>query len=656
MTVPQRDVVVHGHFYQPPREEPWLELVRRERSASPAHDWNERINRECYAPLAAARVLTPQGLLRRTVNAYAWCSFDVGPTLFRWFDWHAPDVGAAIVDGDRASVARLRVGNAIAQPYHHIILPLASRRDKVTEVRWGIRDFRRRFGRDPEGMWLPETAVDSETLEVLAQEGIRFTVLSPHQVTSPPPHGRPGRWRSGAHELAIFCYDGALAHDIAFSDVLRDTTGWHARIAAMPMADDGPTITSVATDGETFGHHHRSGDLALAALIDQIEQDPTTQMTNFGALLAAHPPEQDVVLVERTAWSCPHSLGRWQGDCGCRMDGNTSQAWRTPLRVGLERLAEMVHTVVEGVWPEGHGDPWTTRDLAGPELDGAGELPSAARRLLEAERHALAMFTSCGWFFDDIARIEPPIVMRHAARAIEWLPPTAQPAAETTLLEMLGRAQSNDPTKGDGITIWQRDVKGDAHGPARLAAGIAALRDVTPDALDDLVLPVHTFRLEGDDIVIRQVRTGEELRWRAESVIPGVIPVRVHVRRVDAPELPADVVPLACLPRPVRALLAQAAHPMVFDATLGPAARDALADGLFPLPDALAAALAGAWTLVARDGLDDAGIVVHAALDLFDLAEVPLPESARIAAYEALAPLGSTPTRETLAARLLIAL
>lgn len=280
----------------------------------------------------------------------------------------------------------------------------------------------------------------------------------------------------------------------------------------------------------------------------------------------------------------------------------------------------------------------------------------SARRLLEAERHALAMFTSCGWFFDDIARIEPPIVLRHAARAIEWLPASAQHAAEAMLLETLGRAHSNDPTKGDGITIWQRDVQVDALGPARLAAGIAALRDVTPDALDDLVLPVHTFRLEGDDIVIRQVRTGEELRWRAESVIPGVIPVRVHVRRVDAPELPADVVPLACLPRPIRALLAQAAHPMVFDATLGPAARDALADGLFPLPEALAAALAGAWALVARDGLDDAGIVVHAALDLFDLAEVPLPEPARIAAFEALAALPASPTRETLAARLLIAL
>ena len=656
MTVRQRDVVVHGHFYQPPREEPWLELVRRERSASPDHDWNERITRECYAPLAAARVLTPQGLLRRTVNAYAWCSFDVGPTLFRWFDWHAPDVGAAIVDGDRASLARLGVGNAIAQPYHHVILPLASRRDKVTEVRWGIRDFRRRFGRDPEGMWLPETAVDSETLEVLAQEGIRFTVLSPHQVTSPPPHGRPGRWRSGAHELAIFCYDGALAHDIAFSDVLRDTTGWHARIAAMPMAEDGPTITSVATDGETFGHHHRGGDLALAALIDQVDQDATAQMTNFGALLAAHPPVQDVVLVERTAWSCPHSLGRWQGDCGCRMDGTTSQAWRTPLRQGLQHLAEMVHTVVEGVWPEGHGDPWTTRDLAGPELDGAGELPSAARRLLEAERHALAMFTSCGWFFDDIARIEPPIVMRHAARAIEWLPPKAQPAAEATLLAMLGQAQSNDPTKGDGITIWQRDVKVDAHGPARLAAGIAALRDVTPDALDDLVLPVHTFRLEGDDIVLRQVRTDEDVRWRAESVIHGVVPLRVHVRRVDAPEVAAEVVPIACVPRPVRVLLAQAAHPMVFDATLGPAARDALADGLLSLPAALTSAFAGAWALVARDGLDDAGVVVHAVLDLHDLAEVALPESSRIAAFEALTVLPSSQARDTLAARLLIAL
>jgi hypothetical protein len=652
VSVAARQVVVHGHFYQPPREEPWLELVPREPTAAPDHDWNARITRECYAPLARARVRDAQGRLRRLCNAYAWCSFDVGPTLFRWFDDHAPEVRDAIVAGDAESRSRLGVGNAIAQPYHHIILPLASRRDKVTEVRWGIRDFQRRFGRDPEGMWLPETAVDHETLEVLAQEGIRFTVLAPHQVTHPSVHGRAGRWTSGSRELALFCYDGPLAHEIAFGDVMRDAGHWHSRIMASPLAEDGVTISSVATDGETFGHHHRHGDLALASLLDRLQHDAGAAVTNFGALLAAYPATDDVTLVERTAWSCPHGLGRWQGDCGCRMDGSTSQAWRTPLRSGLVNLANAVHATFEAEWPAGLGDPWAMRDAAGPELDGAGVLPSAAKRLLEAEQHALAMWTSCGWFFDDLARIEPRIVLRHAARAIEWLPEAQQGPLEAALLEILGTASSNDPTKGDGITIWQRDVVSAAQGTAQLAAGIAALRDVVPDALDELVLPAHTFRLDGDDIVTTHRRTGQERRWRAETVVAGVVPFRIHVRRVDRAGDAAAHFPISALPGPVRTLLRTAARPMVFDATLSDAEREHLRDGLMDSDAARLAAYDGAWQLVARDGLEDAGVVVHAAVDLFDLDLATLPDAALVTAFEKLAALPASPVRDGLATRL----
>ncbi len=651
-----RQVVVHGHFYQPPREEPWLDLVPREPTAAPDHDWNARITRECYAPLARARVRDVQGRLRRLFNAYAWCSFDVGPTLFRWFDDHAPEVRDAIVAGDGESRARLGVGNAIAQPYHHIILPLASRRDKVTEVRWGIRDFQRRFGRAPEGMWLPETAVDHETLEVLAQEGIRFTVLAPHQVTHPPMHGRPGRWTSGSHELALFCYDGPLAHDIAFGDAMRDAGRWHSRIMASALADDGVTISSVATDGETFGHHHRHGDLALASLLDRLQSDAGAAMTNFGALLAAYPATEDVTLVERTAWSCPHGLGRWQGDCGCRMDGTTTQAWRAPLRHALESLASAVHATVEAEWPRALGDPWAVRDAAGPALDGVGVLPPAAKRLLEAEQHTLAMWTSCGWFFDDLARIEPRIVLRHAARAIEWLPDAVHGPLEAALLQTLGTASSNDATKGDGITIWQRDVVSAAQGTAQLAAGIAALRDVVPDALDDLTLPAHTFRLEGDDIITTHRRTEQQRRWRAETVVAGVVPLRIHVRRVDRVSEPAAHFPISALPGPVRTLLRAAARPMVFDATLSDVAREQLRDGLMDGDAARAAALDGAWELVARDGLEDAAVVVHAALDLFDLDLATLPDSAMVSAFERLVPLAPSPARDALATRLQLAL
>ncbi|MES1259050.1 MAG: glycoside hydrolase, partial [Gemmatimonadota bacterium] len=293
------DIIIHGHFYQPPREEPWLELVQRELSAAPDHDWNERITRECYAPLARGRILDEQGRLVRVINAYEWLSFNIGPTLFRWFDHHAPEVGAAIVAGDRASVARTGFGNALAMPFHHAIMPLLSRRDKVTEVRWGIRDFQARFGRAPEGMWLPETAVDEETLEVLSDERIRFTVLAPQQVEGWPPFGRPGRWRTGAgREIALFVYDGPAAHNVAFGDALDDASRWEANLTNVPVATDGgPTVVSIATDGETFGHHHRFGDLALAAMIDRVSRRADAALTNFATVLKASPPQYDLKIV-----------------------------------------------------------------------------------------------------------------------------------------------------------------------------------------------------------------------------------------------------------------------------------------------------------------------------------------------------------------------
>lgn len=647
-----RQLVVHGHFYQPPREEPWLELVRREPAAAPDHDWNVRINRECYATLARVPVLDAEDRLVRVLNAYEWVSFDVGPTLFRWFDAHDPATGAAFVAGDRASRARLGVGNAIAQPYHHVILPLASRRDKVTEVRWGIRDFERRFGRFPEGMWLPETAVDHETLEVLAQEGIRFTVLAPHQVTGAPAWGRPGLWQRDGRELAIFVYDGGLAHDVAFSDALRDARRWHERLTAGPLAEDGgPTITSLATDGETFGHHHRHGDYALAALIDRVTRSDTARLTSYGALLAARPPTDPITLVERTAWSCTHDLGRWTRDCGCRMDGSTSQAWRTPLREALDDLALTVHAAVEAHWPLAAGDCWAARDAAGPDLEEAAALPTAARRLLEAERHALAMFTSCGWFFDDIARIEPPIVLRHAARAIEWLPPGMQEAVRTTLLARLATARSNDATKGSGADLWHREVVVEAAGTARLAAGIAALRDLSPDALGELALPAHDWALEGDDVVTTHRRTGAAERWRVETVTWGVLPARMHVRSRDDAARPGLVVTLDTLPRPVRALLAGIAWPMVLAAALPEEDQERVGAGLVAPEAAVSQALAGAWALVARDGLDAAGVVVHAVLDLLELEHRAADDAARVAAFEALAPLPPSPQREGLATR-----
>lgn len=645
-----RDLIIHCHFYQPPREEPWLELVPREPSAAPDHDWNERITRQCYAPLARARVLDAQGRLVRIVNTYEWCSFDIGPTLFRWFDKHAPDVGAAIVAGDRASIARVGSGNAMAMPYHHSIMPLLSRRDKVTEVRWGVRDFRARFGRDPEGMWLPETAVDEETLEVLADERIRFTVLAPQQVEGWPPFGRPGRWRgNGGREVALFVYDGPASTNVAFGEALTDAARWEQSLNTQLSEDGGPSIVSIATDGETFGHHHRDGDLALGSLIDRIGQRTDTAFTNFAAILKSHSPEWDLKVISPSSWSCPHGVDRWRRACGCQFQPGTSQEWRVPLRDGLVALRIGISESVQRNWPAAGGDFWTARDVAGPDLTGAPQLDATARILLEIEQHALAMFTSCAWFFDDIGRLEPKIVLRHAARALELLPAMDNGRLEAALVATLSQAHSNDPEKGSGADIWRRDVLPDASAPATLAAGIAALRALAPDALDDLKMPAHWWRIDGDDIVTVHTRTGLESRWQVDTVTLGVVAIRSNVHTI--PGSAARSVGIAGYPWPVRSLLREIATPIVLDAALSPEDMAAMRAGLLAPEAVRIRALAGAWRLVRRDGLDEAGIVVHGALDLYDLENVPMGDAEQSEALTQLAACPTSPMRTSIAAR-----
>ncbi len=463
-----RSIVIHGHFYQPPRDDPWLGTIPREASAAPYHDWNERIERECYAPVAAS---------------LASLSFDFGSTLLAWMERYAAETYAAVLAGDRASVApHAGHSNAIAMPYHHTILPLSSRRDKETEVRWGVADFRRRFGREPEGMWLPETAVDEETLDVLAAEGIRFTILAPHQVERVPAGGRPGWHRTaGGRRIAVFLYDGALSHDVAFGPLVRDPAAWIERLTARGGGNDGsadvPDVVAIATDGETFGHHHRDGAVTLARVLDALSRRSDVRVDNFAAFLARHPPQEDVRLVAPSSWSCPHGVERWRSDCGCRVhaDRATHQRWRVPLRNALDWLAAELHGVFEREGGSVFEDPWASRDAYGTVLgapDGAvtrflGEqlrrpddrsALARAHQLLELERHALRMFTSCGWFFDDIAGLESLIVLRSAARAIELAGPDAA-RLEGGLLERLALARSNDPAVGSGRDLYAKGVK-----------------------------------------------------------------------------------------------------------------------------------------------------------------------------------------------------
>ncbi len=534
MSGPTQSVILHGHFYQPPREDPWFDEVEQEPSAAPFHDWNQRIEQECYRAVVAARVLGADGRIAGIMNTLAWISFDVGPTLFEWLDREARPTYDAILEADRLSRSRLGGhGNAIAMPYHHVILPLASRRDKVTEVRWGIADFRRRFGRDPAGMWLPETAVDDETLDVLAAEGVRFTVLAPHQVAKAPPAGSPGLYRTGGgRAIALFVYDGPISHDVAFGGLLRDARAWAGRLTERRPGGEAARLRTVATDGETYGHHHRFGEMALAAVLSQLGSRPDVRVENFASFLERHPACEPVTLVAPSSWSCPHGVERWRSDCGCKVapERPTQQAWRRPLREGLERLAAKLHALFEREGWELLGDPWAARDgygaVAGAGSDAIARFATGwmaergtvsdprairARELLELERDALRMFTSCGWFFDDVAGIETAQILKYAAHAIE-LAGSGTEALEAGLLERLVRAASNDPAKGTGSDVYRRVVRPRISAAARAAAGYVAMRAAEPEARPEA--RCFVARDEKDVVVLSHCRTGRVYRFR----------------------------------------------------------------------------------------------------------------------------------------------
>jgi alpha-amylase/alpha-mannosidase (GH57 family) len=457
-----------------------------EPSAAPFHDWNRRIHAECYRAVVAARVLDGDGRIAAVVNTLEWISWDAGPTLLAWLARETPDTYRAFLEADARSRARLGHGNAVAAPYHHVILPLAPRRDKVTEVRWGMADFRRRFGREPEGMWLPEAAVDTETLEVLAQEGIRFTILGPSQVEKTPPLGLPGRVTlPSGRSIAVVIYDGGLSHDVAFGRLLGDAHAW----ARLMVGDGEPAaatrrLTALATDGETFGHHHRWADMALAAAVLSIRARPEARLENFASFLARNPAREEVTLVEPSSWSCAHGVERWRAECGCRMDPSrpTQQKWRTVLRDALNDLAGDLHALFETEAGALLSDPWAARDAYGAVFDQGDAArrrlveeharrpldPEGTRRaleLLEMERDALRTFTSCGWFFDDLSGLEPLQVLRYAAHALDLAGAPGR-GLEARLRRSLAAAASNDPIKGSGADLWDHEVRG---GIARLA-------------------------------------------------------------------------------------------------------------------------------------------------------------------------------------------
>lgn len=479
---------IHGHFYQPPRFDPWLEDVLPEGSAAPEHDWNARITKECYAPLGWARRLDGTGMISELVNCYAWMSFNFGPTLLRWMELHAPETYARILDGDRQSLERLGHGNALAQVYHHSIMPLATELDKDLEIAWAVQDFRTRFGRDPEGMWLAETAVDLPTLEALADAGIRFTILAPRQAQSV--RGEDGAFHVVSEDsldttrpylvrlpqgksISVFFYDGAVSRAVAFERLLGSGENFWTRLAGSFSRG----LRNIATDGESYGHHFMFGEMALAYVVHQAREGRDgIVLTNYAAYLADHPATDEARIHENTSWSCAHGVERWKTHCGCSDGGHPDwiQDWRRPLRRCLNYLK---YYVDEQYSKKGGG---LFRDsgaalreyglvLAGGEgLSGFLDrhclpgLASAQRidacRLLLMQRMALASFSSCAWFFDDIARIEPLNGLTSARRALDLLVATGGPDVEAGFLRVLAEAQSNMRDDWDGAALWEQLV------------------------------------------------------------------------------------------------------------------------------------------------------------------------------------------------------
>lgn len=478
----ERYICIHGHFYQPPRENPCLEEVELQDSAYPYHDWNEKITAECYAPNTASRILDTDGRIIDIINTYSRISFDFGPTLLSWLEKHKPHVYEAIIYADKLSMERFSGhGSATAQAYNHMVMPLANRRDKYTQVIWGIKDFQNRFKRFPEGMWLPETAVDIETFEVLVNLGIKFTILSPRQAKRIRKIGEEGNWHDVSGEkinpampylcilpsgrtINLFFYDGHTSRSVSFGGLLSSGDNFVKRLLSVfDGHKDGHQLVSIATDGETFGHHHRFGDMALAYGLHLIEAKKLARITNYAEHLEKRPPTHVVEVFENSSWSCVHGVERWRDNCGCNsgMHPGWTQAWRKPLRNALDMLRDKLIPVYGEEASRYFKDPWNARNeyinvILDRSLENIEnflkehsikELSKGEKvrslKLLEMQRNAMLMYTSCGWFFDEISGIETIQIMQYASKAIQYAEELYGLSFEQEFLKILEEAPSN---------------------------------------------------------------------------------------------------------------------------------------------------------------------------------------------------------------------
>jgi len=486
-------ICIHGHFYQPPRENAWLEVIEVQDSAHPYHDWNERITAECYAPNAASRILDANRVIKNIINNYSKISFNFGPTLLSWMEINAKETYQAILEADKESIGYFGGhGSALAQVYNHMIMPLANRKDKETQVVWGIADFESRFKRKPEGMWLAETAVDYETLEILAENNIQFTILAPRQAKSIRKNENAAwedvndktvdtrkaytcRLPSGK-KIVLFFYNGDVSQSIAFNGLLNDGKGFaDSLLDSFNENDEGPQLVHVATDGETYGHHHKHGDMALAFCLDRIEKDNQANLTNYAQFLSLFPVTDEAQIIENSSWSCVHGVERWRSDCGCNSGGHPgwNQKWRKPVRDALDWLREKVGVIFEQEGGRILIDPWKARNeyihivlkrsdenvqqfLETYALEGVNQ--NTILRIMEMQRHAMLMYTSCGWFFDEVSGIETTQVLQYACRVIQLANQTGKVDLEMEFMKLLEQALSNVPAHENAAQVYRKYV------------------------------------------------------------------------------------------------------------------------------------------------------------------------------------------------------
>ncbi|NNC95854.1 MAG: DUF3536 domain-containing protein [Chitinophagales bacterium] len=493
----KKHICIHGHFYQPPRENAWLEAIEQQDSAYPYHDWNERINAECYGPNSASRILNGDHRIVDIVNNYSRISFNFGPTLLSWMEKNSNEIYQAILKADQKSMDRFSGhGSAIAQVYNHIIMPLANLRDKETQVKWGIKDFQSRFNRRPEGMWLAETAVDTETLEVLAENDISYTILAPRQIKrfrkvgaskwltpadDPFFHCRPYKYLlPSGKEINLFFYNGEVSQSVAFSNILDNGKLFAKALYDSFIGNENDIcLTHIATDGESYGHHHKHGDMALAFCLKEIEENKNFELTNYGEFLSKHTPEYEAEIHENSSWSCVHGVERWKADCGCNSGGKPGwhQKWREPLRTTLDELREKLIQVYKNEMPFFCNDIWYVRNefisvLLDRNEDTVSDFitkhavnirshedESKFLRLLEMQRNAMLMYTSCGWFFDDISGIETVQILQYANRAIQLAERESDVFLNEWFKKEISKAESNTKKHTDGKKIYEAWVE-----------------------------------------------------------------------------------------------------------------------------------------------------------------------------------------------------